>query len=640
MLRPLLIVMLFVLVQGTALTAAERTWTGAAGAGSPDWTLAINWGGVAPLAGDALIFPSVTQKNGTNGFPAGTAFGPLTINAGGYVLSGNSITLNGGIFLNGANTAQLALPFQVSAPQAFNVSHSSGILTLTQAISGTGGVIKSGSGLLIFTGNHAYTGPTIISGGGLQIGGALTGPAQISSGFLTGTGTAQGITALNQGVAAISPGTSGAAGTLTSNGNVKLYMGDQLYFDILSTGNDKLAVTGSVDLGKAGLNLSLQSGFTPTLNTDIVLVENDGTDPLVYDAATPSNFLYNVTLNSIPFRVLTVGGTNRNDLVLRRVATGTSTVTLSSSDTTTAFGEAVDFSVLVTGLVNGSTVSFWDGAEFIGSSVITGAQATLANVTTLKPGNRSITALFEGNTTNAPAQSTILIQQVSGTVTTTTLGVSPTPTSAPGALVTLTATVSGTTPTGTVTFFDAGAELSTTAVAANQAVFSTTALLSGGHSFTARFNPTGAFLGSTSAATAHTVNGTSTTTTLTSSANPVVAGTEVTFQAVVGGGATGQVTFFDGAATLGTRTLAAGSASFTTSGLAAGTHSIKAVYQGTTTFSPSTSSTLTQTVTARPGGGGSSGNPDEEGGGCGLGSGLATLSLGLFLLLGLRLRRE
>lgn len=640
MIRPPLVVMMFLLMLGTAVTAADRTWTGAAGAGSPDWTLAINWGGVAPMGGDALIFPSVTQKNGTNGFTAGTAFGPLTINAGGYVLSGNSITLNGGIFLNGANTAQLALPFQVSTPQAFNVSHASGVLTLTQAITGAGGVIKSGSGLLIFTGNQAYIGPTIISGGGLQIGGTLTGPAQISTGFLSGTGTAQGITALQQGVASISPGTNGAAGTLTSNGNVTLYTGDQLYFDVLNGSNDKLAVTGTVNLGKAGLNFSLQSGYTPPLNTDIVLIENDGTDPLVYDATTPSNFLYSVTLNSLPFRVLTVGGTNRNDLVLRHVATGTSTVTLSSSDTTTAFGDAVDFDVLVTGLVNGSTVSFWDGAEFIGSSVITGAQAKLANVTTLKPGNHSITALFEGSGTHAPARSSILIQQVSGVSTTTDLIVSPTPSSAPGVLVTLNASINATSPTGTVTFLDAGAELGTVTVAGGQAVFTTSTLLSGGHSFTARFNPTGAFLGSVSSAKAHTVSGTTTTTTLITSANPLVAGNEVMFQAAVTAGATGQVTFMDGAATLGTRTLSAGTASFTTSGLAAGTHSIKAVYQGTTAFSPSSSSVLAQVITARPGGGGSSGTPDEAGGGCGLGSGLATLALGLFLLMGLRLRRN
>jgi uncharacterized repeat protein (TIGR01451 family) len=86
---------------------------------------------------------------------------------------------------------------------------------------------------------------------------------------------------------------------------------------------------------------------------------------------------------------------------------------------------------------------------------------------------------------------------------------------------------------------------------------------------------------------------------LTSSANPSAPGQAVTFTARVTGGSgtpTGTVTFNDGAAAIGTGTLAAGLATFTTASLSRGTHSITARYAGATGSAASTSSALTQTV--------------------------------------------
>ena len=104
----------------------------------------------------------------------------------------------------------------------------------------------------------------------------------------------------------------------------------------------------------------------------------------------------------------------------------------------------------------------------------------------------------------------------------------------------------------------------------------------------------------------------STTVTLTSSFNPSNLGQSVTFTAQVktstvgSGSPTGTVTFFDGAATLGTATLdSTGRARFTATGfaLAARTHTITARYNGDANFLVSTSTALTQTVRSvlRPG---------------------------------------
>ena len=92
---------------------------------------------------------------------------------------------------------------------------------------------------------------------------------------------------------------------------------------------------------------------------------------------------------------------------------------------------------------------------------------------------------------------------------------------------------------------------------------------------------------------------TTTTTTLGASPNPSVFGQSVTFTATVtGSGATGTVTFKEGATTLGTGTLSGGTATFSTSSLAIGAHTITAVYGGDASFAGSTSPVLTQTVNA------------------------------------------
>src|SRR5688572_9034200 len=76
----LLAVLAIFLLALAQATAAELTWTGGGGAGMTDWSSPLNWGGATPVAGDALIFPEVPNKNASNGtYAANTAFGPLTI---------------------------------------------------------------------------------------------------------------------------------------------------------------------------------------------------------------------------------------------------------------------------------------------------------------------------------------------------------------------------------------------------------------------------------------------------------------------------------------------------------------------------------------------------------------------------------
>ncbi|MBJ7608169.1 MAG: DUF3494 domain-containing protein [Candidatus Dormibacteraeota bacterium] len=94
---------------------------------------------------------------------------------------------------------------------------------------------------------------------------------------------------------------------------------------------------------------------------------------------------------------------------------------------------------------------------------------------------------------------------------------------------------------------------------------------------------------------------TASSTTESSSSNPSPVGQPVSITATVPGASGGTVTYYDGTTPLGSAPVnGAGNATLTTSTLAAGTHPITAVFSGTPTLLPSTSTPLVQTVTGPP----------------------------------------
>jgi len=186
----------------------------------------------------------------------------------------------------------------------------------------------------------------------------------------------------------------------------------------------------------------------------------------------------------------------------------------------------------------------------------------------------------------------------SGSTTTT---VTPSATSAVyGTSITLTATVSPSGATGTITFYDGSTSLGTGTLSSGSASISTSALAVGTHSITASYGGSSSYSSSTSSAVTVTITSastTATTTTLSTTSNSATAGTAVTFTATVSpSAATGSVTFYDGTTSLGSATLSSGSASLGTSTLTAGTHTITATYAGNSTYASSTSSSVSVTI--------------------------------------------
>jgi len=211
------------------------------------------------------------------------------------------------------------------------------------------------------------------------------------------------------------------------------------------------------------------------------------------------------------------------------------------------------------------------------------------------------TLLYGGNANFTNSTSPAVAQTVNQASTGTALTSSVDP-SLFGQPVTFTATINPSSgPTGTVQFFDGISSLGTVALSGGTASLTTSALAVGSHFITATYSGDTNFTGSTSAALTQTVSASTigTTTTVTSSLNPSAFGQQVTFSATVNppSGATGTVTFMDGASTLGTTALnGSGVATFSTSTLAVGPHSITAQYNGDATHTGSTSLPLSQTV--------------------------------------------
>lgn len=138
------------------------------------------------------------------------------------------------------------------------------------------------------------------------------------------------------------------------------------------------------------------------------------------------------------------------------------TTSLSSTLNPSTFGQTVTFNSTVTGAAPTGTVTFKDGAATL-CAVPLAAAAASCTTSALTTGSHSITAEYAGDANNLASTSVVTTQVVNASPTTTTLSVNPA-NPQPGQSVTLTATVTGIAPGGTVTFYD-GANIVCNAVA-------------------------------------------------------------------------------------------------------------------------------------------------------------------------------
>jgi hypothetical protein len=332
----------------------------------------------------------------------------------------------------------------------------------------------------------------------------------------------------------------------------------------------------------------------------------------------------------------------------------TPTLLVSSSAPSLSYGGSVAFTASITGGPNGS-VTFYDGGNSIGTGILQGTKATFTT-NSLTVGTHTITAYWPGSTNYTSVASSPFTQVVNiaapiitwprpapisyGTaLTATQLDASSTTvgsfTYSPALGTFLSAgsrALSVTfTPTDTTDFSVATAAVllqvnqvnpniswSAPAAIAYGTPLSATQLNASSDGVAGTFYytpPTGTILpagtqtisatflssdttnyGSPTVTVPITVNKSTPTIAVSSSASPSNYGAAVVLTATLSSGPTGSVTFYDGSKSIGTGNLQGTIATFTTTTLAVGSHSITASWSGNSNFNPVTATAIMQTV--------------------------------------------
>ena len=380
------------------------------------------------------------------------------------------------------------------------------------------------------------------------------------------------------------------------------YSGDSIYVGSLSNTvpltaapvNTSLTLTSSpATANLTGLPVTLTAVLSPytvgppttTTNGDHV---NFYSGTTLLGSGTLSNGVATLTTTALvtgsdSLTAVFPGDSNYNSSTSNLVPFTVSDILLSSSVNPSTYLQSVTFTATL-GSGKTGTVSFLDSGNVIGTAVINGPTVTFTT-SSLSVGSHNVTAQFNASISPVLVQ---VVNKATPTVTVTTSGPSTY-----GGTVTITATVpSGV--TGTVTFTSGGLSLGTGTIVSGMVSVTTTALVPPSDVITATYNGDTNYT-SAVGTTTQTVAKASPTSILTSSVNPSLPGSSVTFTDTLSNHVTGTVTFTSGSTTLGTSAVSSGIATLTTSTLPLGSDLITATYSGDGDFNSSVA-TLTQTV--------------------------------------------
>ncbi len=114
--------------------------------------------------------------------------------------------------------------------------------SVSNTISGTGGLTKRGPGVTTLTGNNTYTGATTVAAGQLTVDGELASTATVQSGARIGGSGRVGGLILDSG-STLAPGNS--PGTLSVSGNATWNSGANYNWQVLATNTDPAVQTGA-----------------------------------------------------------------------------------------------------------------------------------------------------------------------------------------------------------------------------------------------------------------------------------------------------------------------------------------------------------------------------------------------------------
>ncbi len=283
----------------------------------------------------------------------------------------------------------------------------------------------------------------------------------------------------------------------------------------------------------------------------------------------------------------------------------TTSITLSATPNPGTVGQTVSLSAVVSGAAPTGTVQFKDGTTSLGAPVALAAGSASLSGLLLSAGTHSLSASYSGDAANQASVSASLTQTMLA-VASVSVGAAPAGIIAGGA-VSLTANVSGASPTGTIQFKDGGANLgSVITLAGSTATLNTNTLLTAAnHSITAQYSGDALNTPAASAALLLPVSKAVASVVLTATPIAVTAGDTVSITASVSGAApTGSVQFLSGGTNLGAPVpLASGSTTLATTALAVGSNAVTAIYLGDANNLAASAAAVSVSVAAATGGG-------------------------------------
>jgi autotransporter-associated beta strand protein len=366
-----------------------------------------------------------------NSSSLGSATNNATVNATGSLQVSNNITVSQALTINGDgnNTSAGAIDIRdIHGNDSFGpialgsastiLSANLGVNTMTLS-----SAVQNNGFDLSVVGGGGYT--TILSGSGTISG---TGHVLNFGSIFSGTGTLNSVLNINQGT--LSPGSGGNPGTLNSS-DVNFGIGTNFTPILGNSSTSLLNSTGSVNLSGSNLSLSFQSGFMPNPGTSYVIIQATGS--------------VNGTFNGLPDGSPIIVGGQRfvirclnstasslhpsapNGRIVIFPVPAPTTTSLFATPNPVIAGQSETFTAIVTSpaaatagvsssVITG-TVSFFDGANLIGSGPVAGGAASFTT-TSLVAGNHSITASFSdpSNTFSASSSAAVTLAVNSNSV--------------------------------------------------------------------------------------------------------------------------------------------------------------------------------------------------------------------------------
>jgi subtilase family serine protease len=218
------------------------------------------------------------------------------------------------------------------------------------------------------------------------------------------------------------------------------YNGHEQSLSSSRQGNINPRLYGLYQLQAGGGNYAY---FHPTLSGDNSVPGKTGF------SATGAGYNQATGLGSVDVNLLVKQWRNLNP--------SNTSIALSSSASSIVGGQTVTFTATVSGFVPTGSVQFKNNGVTLGTATLNNGVASLTTNALTLPGVNSVVAVYPGDSNNLTSTSSALTESVL-TATTITVTVSAASVAA-GQSLTLTATVTGVSPTGTVQFYSNGIAL-------------------------------------------------------------------------------------------------------------------------------------------------------------------------------------